>query len=117
MLVEISFQESTVCPFCGEFLGLQREVVPYSSHSQNYSSTMYVFVCKNHHMAWVSVERFEINDELKIINRCFVHYQDWEDHIDMSITPGPFEIPHLDDEDDAWIIHLLALENYQEDSV
>ena len=112
MLVEIQFHDAngSVCPYCGRFLSpLVRRGAAETVGREQYETKVYPCVCPEGHVAFVTTEAVNNDDEYSFMTRMFAFYQDWEDHVDMTITGGSFEIPLLDQEDDAWQIHLKAL--------
>jgi hypothetical protein len=117
MLVEVQYhdEEGSVCPFCG--LGLKVRPCTDFHNEENedcsanmlhihggYEVRLYPCECSSGHMTFLA-QQSEDGDKYDYTMRAFVHYQDWEEHIDMSITAGAHEIDLCDDEDDAWIIH------------
>lgn len=114
MLIETQYPDhnGSVCPFCGQPLMFSGNTI-FRQNRKHYKCKMFPCVCPNKHICFVTVEEIQEN-VYEVIQRVFVHYQDWEDHIDMTIQEGPYEIPHLDDEDDAWYIHLTALRSYND---
>ena len=113
MIVEIQFHDDqgSICPFCGDSLvvGVRRQEAE-SMHRENYETILYPCVCPQGHFVFVSTESINDDDEYYFIQRMFAFYQDWEEHVDMTITNGAYEVPLLDSEDDAWQIHLKALQ-------
>jgi hypothetical protein len=108
MLVEVQYHDESgsVCPFCGNGLALkpQEDAAQYIFIREDYSIKMFPCECLLGHLTFVSLETEE-GDEYQYRTRMFTYYQDWEDHIDITITAGAYELDCLDDEDDAWIIH------------
>jgi hypothetical protein len=112
MIVEIQFHDDqgSICPYCGELLHVKtRRIDAESMHRENYETKLYPCVCPQGHFVFVTTEINNTDDEYIYIQRMFAFYQDWEDHVDMTITAGAYEVPLLDSEDDAWQIHLKAL--------
>lgn len=112
MLVEIQFhdQNGSICPYCGAPLaaGVRRRKAECVER-ENYETRIYPCMCRNGHLIFVTTESVNNDDEYLFLTRMFAFYQDWEDHVDMTITHGAYEVPLLDSEDDAWQIHLKAL--------
>lgn len=114
MLVEVQYADhnGSVCPFCG--LPAAYEQTSEDWEREGYKVKLYPCSCPMGHLFFVAVETTITDDDYLFLTRAFVHYQDWEEHIDMTITAGAYVIPHLDDEDDAWVIHLELLEKANE---
>jgi hypothetical protein len=112
MLVEIQYHDNSgsCCPFCGTNAIMIKDHDSGDANdifSSFYEWDFYTCSCPSGHLWFVSNEFLEFGDkrELQSTYRQFVFYQDWEDHIDMTITAGAFEVPLLDDEDDSWLIN------------
>ena len=106
MLIEVQYHDESgsVCPFCGHGVGVCRYQEKEQYVHEGYGIRLYPCVCSSGHLSFVAMETEE-GDEFQYSARMFVYYQDWEDHIDMTITAGAYEMDCLDDEDDAWVIH------------
>lgn len=113
MLVEVQYrdQDGSVCPFCG---GDVFSHTDYKHEFEHETTFIRVFPvrCDNHHLSFMSITVDTLQDgyDRLYTARQYVHYQDWEQHIDMVIPIGAWETPLLDNEDDAWAIHLTALD-------
>ena len=106
MLIEVQYHDEigSVCSFCGQGLQVHPDWDKEEYAHQGYTVRLYPCLCPNGHLSFVTMETEE-GDEYQYSSRMFVYYQDWEDHIDMTITAGAYEMDCLDDEDDAWVIH------------
>jgi hypothetical protein len=114
MLVEVQYhdEEGSVCPFCGWDLTVKSKlndttIVTPENHRyihNGYEVRLYPCECPSGHITFLAQQSLE-GDDYEYTMRAFVFYQDWEDHIDMAITAGAYEMDLCDDEDDAWIIH------------
>jgi hypothetical protein len=72
----------------------------------------YLFSCAQcNHIFWV--ERHINWNTGRYTRRYIVHYQDWEDYIDMEIPTGSYAPMLLYNVDDAWITHLMYLKETQ----
>jgi hypothetical protein len=113
MLVEIDYpdNEGSVCPYCGAMLNVDAKPCKWSGTCvDDYNVKLYSCVCPQGHITFVSTETQITDDDYIFTRRMFAYYQDWEEFIDMTITPGAYEIPYLDDGDDAWEIHIKAVQ-------
>ena len=116
MLVEVDYPDGNgICPFCGD------EHFEYAGSEQQdcfdgYTCTAYACTCSLGHVFFTSTENIINNDYnyIRFYQRMFVHFQDWEDHIDMTIEPGAFHTPLLDNEDDAWVINQKLIKKIQD---
>ena len=119
MLVEVQYhdEEGSVCSFCGAALAVKRAIdwLDKEVADEDCATTeriihdglevrLYPCECPMGHMSFLA-QQMDMKDEYNYTMRAFVFYQDWEDHIDMAITAGAYEMDLCDDEDDAWIIH------------
>jgi hypothetical protein len=117
MLVEIQYRddEGSICPYCGEALIIADKPCKWSGTCvDDYNVKLYACTCPHGHISFVSTETLITDDDYVFTKRMFAFYQDWEEHIDMTITAGAYEIPYCDDEDDAWLIHKKAVQCTQE---
>jgi len=112
MLVEIDYPDGNgACPFCGGYAvrtaGQFADRIEFGS----YECAVYPCRCRNGHIFFVSVETTLDNDqdEMSYFQRMFVFYQDWEDHVEINIEPGPEVMSTLDNEDDIWQITIELL--------
>lgn len=105
MLVEIQYHdhEGSICPFCGNDLSISY-ILPQKTTREGYSITLYPATCKQGHMVFL-VQEFEQRDEYEYTVRVFAFYQDVEEHLEIYIADGPYELDMLDDEDDCWLIN------------
>jgi hypothetical protein len=109
MIAEVQYkdQNGSVCAFCGRQLSVVDKCETYEH--EDTMIKQYATVCPLGHLNFIVTTSVNNTHEYVFTTRQFVYYQDWEDHVDMTIQSGPWEVPLLDNEDDAWLVHLTAL--------